>query len=207
LKGCPTRLLQRSANSSRPLKGSVRCLKVISTMMVNEKIKLSCSKDCVSELFKKSIDWPLHSVWFGKNKLKGRIKNNNFTLWQKTRFVRGWPMVIAKEKYSGEDGDVLLTYSILPAFPFKYFNLKPLSITLILLTMILSWVGSILSLIFEVNFLIIVLGPLCVSSIFSALCIFTYFYICKPEIKETKKILDNLFIKYRSSVPAALVDR
>ena len=175
--------------------------------MVTEKMKLSCSKDRVSELFKKSVDWPLHSVWFGKNKLKGRIKNNNFTLWPKTRFVRGWPMVIAKGKYSGEDGDVLLTYSILPAFPFKYFNLKPLSITLIVLAMILSWVGSILSLIFEVNFLIIVLGPICAISIFSVLCIFTYFYVCEPEIKETKMILNNLFIKYRLSEPAASVDR
>ena len=132
-----TKQIQPTQKTAR-LICSVRCLKVISIMMVNEKIKLSCSKDCVSD---------------------------------------------------------------------KYFNLKPLSITIIVLTMILSWVGSILSLIFKVNFLIIVLGPLCVSSIFSVLCIFTYFYICKPEIKETKNILDKLFIKYRSSEPAASEDR
>jgi hypothetical protein len=176
-------------------------------MIVKENIKLSCSKSCINEILKNSVDWPLHSVWFGKNKLKGKLRDNGFTLWPKTKYVRGWPLVIAKGDFFGVDGDIQLTYSILPAFPFKYFNLKPLSITLIVLTMILSWAGSVLTLIHEVKFMIVVLGPLCMVSIFSVFCIFTYFYICEPEIKETKKILDNLFSKYRFSEPAASVDR
>jgi hypothetical protein len=176
-------------------------------MIVKENIKLSCSKICIDDLLTNSVDGPLHSVWFGKNKLKGLQKDNSFTLWPKTKFVGGWPMVFAMGKFSGEDGDIQISYSILPVFPFKYFNLKPIPITLIVLTMIISWVSLVFSLILEVKSLIVVLIPLCAASISSVICIFSYFYICEPEIKETEKILRHLFEKYRISEPAASGDR
>ena len=69
-------------------------------MKIEDTIELTCTKEEANSLLSESIDWPLHSVWFGKNKFKGRIKKDNFIIWPKTKFVRGWPVAIAKGSIS-----------------------------------------------------------------------------------------------------------
>lgn len=162
---------------------------------IKKTIKLTYSKEDALKLLSDSIDWPLHSVWFGEKKLKGKIKSNEFTVWPKTKFVRGWPMAIAKGEINETNDTTTVSYSTSAAFPFKHFDFKPSTITISVLVALSAWMGTIFLLIYNKESIALLVLPIAMASICTVFCTFIYFFVSEPEIKRTMRLLDSIFMK------------
>lgn len=155
---------------------------------------LDCSAKEAVDLLEQSVENPIRPWFMTKTSIKGFVYEGGFLIWPNTVFSGLTDIVVTGKISSNGERSKLSAYArILP--PYRWFH-SSFAINFISgLTMVVAWVGALISLITDNHHLLIIFGPL-----FMVTCSFnliqTFKFIQKPELVDMRNRFRTIFANH-----------